>query len=128
MITPYSHPRVEGISRFAKEHAWNLMMADRLEEDEDPGSYDGVLMTLRDKPAAVKTAKRLLASGVAVVDLTIERPDVRIPRVVSDHTEIGRIAAAHFAERGFTNFAWFSTGWSNVHALRMKGFENGCPE
>ena len=127
MITPYSHPRVEGISRFAKEHAWNLMMADRLEEDEDPGSYDGVLMTLRDKPAAVKTAKRLLASGVAVVDLTIERPDVRMPRVVSDHAAIGRIAAAHFAERGFSNFAWFSSGWSNVHALRMKGFANGCP-
>ena len=85
-------------------------------------------MTLRDRPAAVKTAQRLIASGVAVVDLTIERPDVRMPRVVSDHAEIGRIAAVHFAERGFTNFAWFSSGWSNVHALRMKGFEDGCPE
>jgi len=128
MITPYSHPRAEGISRFAKEHAWNLMMADRLGEDEDPESYDGVLMTLRDRPAAVKTAKRLIASGVAVVDLTIERPDVRMSRVVSDHDNIGRIAAAHFAERGFTNFAWFSSGWSNVHSLRMKGFVDGCPE
>lgn len=128
MITPYSHPRAEGISRFAKEHGWNLMVADRLGEDEDPRAYDGVLMTLRDKPAAVKTAKRLAASGVAIVDLTIERPDVPLPRVISDHEAIGRIAAAHFAERGFMNFAWFSSGWSNVHALRMKGFANGCPE
>jgi LacI family transcriptional regulator len=72
--------------------------------------------------------RRLLASGVAVVDHTIERPDVPLPRVVSDHEKTGRIAAAHFAERGFTNFAWFSSGWSNVHALRMKGFEAGCPE
>jgi LacI family transcriptional regulator len=128
MITPYSHPRAEGISRFAKEHAWNLMVADRLGEDEDPRAYDGVLMTLRDKPAAVKAAKRLAASGVAVVDLTIECPDVPLPRVVSDHEEIGRIATDHFAERGFMNFAWFSSGWSNVHALRMKGFANRCPE
>jgi LacI family transcriptional regulator len=128
MITPYSHPRAEGISRFAKEHRWNLMVADRLGENEDPREYDGILMTLRDKPAAVKTAKRLAASGVAVVDLTIECPGVPLPRVVSDHEEIGRVAAEHFAERGFTNFAWFSSDWSNVHALRMKGFADGCPE
>ncbi len=128
MITPYSQPRTEGISRFAKEHAWNLMVADRLNDNEDPRDYDGVLMTLRDKPAAVRTAKRLIDSGVAIVDLTIERPDIPLPRVVSDHEAIGRIAAAHFAERGFTHFAWFSSGWSNVHALRMSGFVNGFPE
>ena len=70
----------------------------------------------------------MIDSGVAIVDLTIERPDIPLPRVVSDHEAIGRIAAAHFAERGFTHFAWFSSGWSNVHALRMSGFVNGFPE
>lgn len=127
MITPYSHPRAEGIARFAKQHAWNLMIADRLGKDEDPRSYDGILMTLRNKPVAIKTARHLAASGVAVVDLTIECPDLPLPRVVSDHEAIGRIAAEHFAERGFVNFAWFSSGWSNVHALRVRGFAHGCP-
>lgn len=103
------------------------MVADRLDEDEDPNSFDGVLLTLRDRPTAVKTAQRLIAAGAAVVDLTIECPDVALPRVISDHQEIGRIAAAHFVDRGFSHFAWFSTGWSNVHALRFKGFEEGTP-
>ena len=60
MITPYSQPRLEGISRFARAHGWNLMMEDRLLPDEDPRQYDGVLMTLRDAPEAVSAARRLL--------------------------------------------------------------------
>ena len=126
MITPYSQPRLEGISRFARAHGWNLMMEDRLLPDEDPRQYDGVLMTLRDTPEAVATARRLLRAKVPTVDLTIERPDVKLPRVVSDHAAIGRAAAAHFRERGFSSLAWFSSGWSNVHRLRYEGFRSGC--
>ena len=126
MITPYSLPRLEGISRFARAHGWNLMMADRLLPDEDPRRYDGVLTTLRDAPEAVATARRLLRAKVPTVDLTIERPDVKLPRVVSDHAAIGRAAAAHFRERGFFSLAWFSSGWSNVHRLRYEGFRAGC--
>lgn len=126
MITPYSQPRLEGISRFARAHGWNLMMEDRLLPDEDPRQYDGVLMTLRDAPEAVAAARRLLRAKVPTVDLTIERPDVRLPRVVSDHAAIGRAAAAHFRERGFSSLAWFSSGWTNVHRLRYEGFCSGC--
>ena len=126
MITPYSQPRLEGISRFARAHGWNLMMEDRLLPDEDPRQYDGVLMTLRDAPEAVAAARRLLRAKVPTVDLTIERPDVRLPRVVSDHAAIGRAAAAHFRERGFSSLAWFSSGWTNVHRLRYEGFCSEC--
>ena len=63
MITPYSQPRLEGISRFARAHGWNLMMEDRLLPDEDPRQYDGVLMTLRDAPEAVAAARRLTPPG-----------------------------------------------------------------
>jgi hypothetical protein len=102
------------------------MMEDRLLPDEDPRQYDGVLMTLRDAPEAVAAARRLLRAKVPTVDLTIERPDVRLPRVVSDHAAIGRAAAAHFRERGFSSLAWFSAGWTNVHRLRYEGFCSGC--
>ena len=127
MIEPYSQPRVEGIARHAKERGWNLMMADRLGRDEDPTSFDGVIMTLRDRPTTRQTAKRILASGIAVVDMTVECPDIAMPRVVSDHAALGRLAARHFAERGFENFAWYSSGWTNVHRLRMEGFRAELP-
>ena len=126
MITPYSQPRLEGISRFAREHGWNLMMEDRLLPDEDARQYDGVLMTLRDEPEAVSVARQLRQARIPTVDLTIERPDVKLPRVVSDHVAIGQTAAAHFRARGFANLAWFSSGWTNVHRLRYEGFCTGC--
>ncbi len=126
MFTPFSQPRLEGVSRFAREHGWNLMMEDRLLPDEDARQYDGVLMTLRDAPEAVAAARRLLRAKVPTVDLTIERPNVKLPRVVSDHAAIGRTAAAHFRERGFANLAWFSSSWTNVHQLRYEGFCAGC--
>ena len=128
MISPVSLQRMDGISRYAKEHRWNLMTADRLDESEDPSDYDGVLMTLRDNPAQVKTARRLIAAGVPAVDLTIERPDIALPRSIGDHRAIGRIAAKHFLDRGFTNFAWFATGRSHVHDLRRHGFRDAIPE
>lgn len=126
MFTPFSQPRLEGVSHFAREHGWNIMMEDRLLPDEDPRQYDGVMLTLRDSPEAVAAARQLAAADIPVVDLTIERPDVRLPRVVSDHAAIGRAAAAHFRARGFTNLAWFSSRWTNVHRLRYEGFRAGC--
>ena len=127
MISPVSLQRMDGIARCAKEHRWNLMTADRLDESEDPADYDGVLMTLRDNPAQVKTARRIIAAGVPAVDLTIERPDIELPRSISDHPAIGRLAAKHFLDRGFANFAWFSSGTSHVHDLRRRGFGDALP-
>ena len=51
----------------------------------------------------------------------MSRPDIKVPRVTSDHVGIGRLAAKHFAERNFRNVVWFSSGWGNVHALRYQG-------
>ena len=128
MISPYSQPRMDGISRFAKKHGWSLVPADRIEDYEDLSCFDGILMALRDKPALVKSALRIVAGLVPAVDVTIERPDIRLPRVVSDHFAIGRKVAQHFVERGFEKFAWFSSGWSHVHELRFEGFKSALQD
>ena len=39
-----------------------------------------------------------------------------------DDPLIGKLAAEHFAERRFTNVAWFSSKWGRVHRLRFTGF------
>ena len=121
MITPVSHQRIEGMSRFAREHGWLLSINDRLGGNTPSEDYDGVLVTLRTDERTVRYVRQMMSKGVPVVDLTVQRPSIDIPRVVSDHRQIGFIAGEHFKACGFRRVAWFSTGWTNVHALRVAG-------
>ena len=128
MVSPMSFPRTEGIARFAREHDWNLMIQDRLGYHPLAWSGDGIIATLRSDPVTFSSIARLMKRGIPTVDLTMSRPDVKVPRVTSDHEAIGRLAAEHFAERCFRNAVWFSTGWGPVHAMRFKGLSErlGC--
>ena len=121
MITPVSHQRIEGMSRFAREHGWMLTIHDRLGGNTPSEDYDGVLVTLRADERNVRYVRQMMAKNVPVVDLTIQRPRIEVPRVVSDHRRIGFLAGEHFKECGFKHVVWFSTGWTNVHALRVAG-------
>ena len=121
MVTPVSYKRIEGISKFAREHGWMLTIHDRLAGVEPGDNYDGILATLRSDEKVVRYIRRMAATGVSVVDLTIERPLIKVPRVVSDHRMIGFMAGEHFKDKGFRHVAWYSSGWTNVHALRVKG-------
>ena len=107
MISPMSAERVSGIARYAKEHGWNLMIQDRLGHTPLAWNGDGILATLRSDPVSFKSVSALMRRGIPLVDLTVSRPDVKVPRVTSDHAEIGRLAARHFAEREFRHLAWF---------------------
>ena len=121
MVTPVSRERIEGISRFAREHGWMLTIHDRLGGASPNEDYDGVLATLREDRQVLRYVERMTRRSVPVVDLTVQHPEIAVPRVISDHREIGRLAGEHFKERGFRLVAWFSTGWTNVHALRVEG-------
>lgn len=127
MISPMSAPRAVGIARYAREHDWNLMIQDRLGHHPLAWNGDGVIATLRSDPVSFGCIAKMMKRGLPVVDLTISRPDVKVPRVTSDHESIGRLAAEHFLERDFSSAAWFSTGWGNVHALRFKGLSDAFP-
>ena len=128
MISPMSSERVSGIARYAKEHGWNLMIQDRLGHSSLTWHGDGILATLRSDPVSFRNMEALMKRGIPLVDLTVSRPEVNVPRVVSDHVAIGRLAAQHFAEREFRHVVWFSTAWGNVHRLRYKGLSESCPE
>ena len=121
MITPISYLRIGGVSRFAKDHDWVLTIHDRLGGLPPSTDYDGVLVTLRADEKTLAFIKRMTKQGIPAVDLTIQHPHLRLPRVVSDHHQIGVLAGQHFMERGFRNVAWFSTGWTHVHELRFRG-------
>jgi LacI family transcriptional regulator len=62
------------------------------------------------------------AAPMPVVDLSLIRHEVLLPRVLGDHHLIGCLGAEHFLERGFRHFAWFSTLEDAVTRLRLRGF------
>jgi len=126
MISPMSAQRVAGIAQYAKEHAWNLLIMDWLGYHPVAWKGDGVLATLRSDPVTFGQIKKLMDRGVPIVDVTVNRPEVKVARVVSDHAEIGRLAGRYFAERRFAHTAWFSTSWGHVHRLRYDGFAEEC--
>ena len=122
MITPLSRLRIDGILGFAQENDWSLIFHDRLGGLAPSFDYDGILVTLRADEKTLAYIREAHRRGIPVVDLTIQRPKVKLPRVISDHKAIRRLAGEHFRERGLAHAAWFSTGWSNVHRSRMEGF------
>lgn len=122
MITPLSRLRIDGIVRYARQHDWALSFHDRLGGLMPSFKYDGILVTLRadmTMRAYIRAARR---RKIPIVDLTIQHPRIRLHRVISDHVAIGQMAGEHFREHGFTNAAWYSTGWTHVHNLRFEGF------
>ena len=126
VISPVSGQRLAGVARYAKEHGWYLMVQDRPSALPLVWRNDGALVTLRADAVMADCVRRLRRAGTPVVDMTINRPDIRLPRVTSDHAALGRIAAEHFAERDFRHAAWFSLGWSHVHRLRFDALAATC--
>ena len=127
MISPASAARMAGVAHYAREHNWHLMIQDRLGHRPLAWNGDGVVAALRSDATSVATILKIKKRGIPVVDITMSRPDIKVPRVTSDHVGIGRLAAEHFAERNFRNIVWFSTGWGNVHALRYGGLAEKTP-
>ena len=127
-MTPYVPWRIDGVRRFAREAGWNLIDASRLVGGLGGLAGwrgDGAIVTLRDDAETTAFVRRLRRAGIPAVDLSNQRPDIRIPRVCLDNVAIGRLAARHFAEYNHRHAAWFSTHWMNVHAQRFEGFCEG---
>ena len=127
-MTPHLPWRNDGVRRFARKAGWNLIDSSRLIGGLGGLAGwrgDGAIVTLRDDAETPAFVRRLRRAGIPVVDLSNQRPDIRIPRVCLDNVAIGRLAAAHFASFNHRHAAWFSTHWMNVHAQRFAGFSEG---
>ena len=122
LTQPVSHVRLGGIARYAKTHGWHLVIADRLARLPVGWTGDGALVSARGDEAVLAFIRGLVHKGIPVVDLTIDHPEIRVPRASGDHEACGRLAAEHLLSRHFTEAAWFSTIWSHSHGLRFKGF------
>ncbi len=116
----YDYRIHRGVARYAGQRLWHLngemCIWGRL-----PRGWkgDGILTALEFQPDLVRFIK---AAKVPVVDVSLNRPDIPLPRVVGDHYLIGALAAEHFLERGFHHFAWHANDTGFATQQRWRGF------
>ena len=123
MISSPVASRIDGVSRFAREHGWHLMFQDRL-GFAHPFDWvgDGVVATIRGDKREMAFLRHLAEQGIPIVDLTFDRPDFPCARVSCDHVAAGRLAAEHFLERNYRSLVFFSIDWGNVRERLWRGF------
>lgn len=116
----------EGISAYVSESDWVLKtftVTDAVETElvEKLGQlqFDGILAQFHREGPVLDFC---LAAGVPVVDMAAAQPQVDVPRVLLDEVAIGRMAAAHFVERGFRHFAFCSAYDHYALEDRLRGF------
>jgi LacI family transcriptional regulator len=86
----------------------------------DGWSGDGALVTLRDDAGMLSYVRRLRRQGVCIVDLSLSRPDVNLPRVAGDNAAIGRMAAEHFKSKRYKNPAYFTNVFRDSEGIAPK--------
>ena len=108
---------VTGIHHYVRQHErWQMFIEARSTEEEwsvPPGwRGDGIIARISN----TRLAADLRARRIPVVNVSgIQLPNVDFPRVSSDLNAHAGMAAKHFLDRGFKNFACFSlTGLSYV--------------
>ncbi|WP_422925419.1 XylR family transcriptional regulator [Singulisphaera sp. PoT] len=125
METSMAHGReiLHGVAEYVRENGpWTVHLDQRSLEDPPPPwikdwQGDGILARL--SPAL---AEAVLKTGIPTVDLDDQAPSSGLPTVQCDHEAIGRLAAEHLLERGFSRFAFLGYpqfGWSK---RRFEGF------
>ena len=116
----YDHRIHRGIARYAGRFNWHVN-CDMCVSGILPRSWvgDGIITYLTNR---ADLARFVSHAAVPVVDLTIIRHDIPLPRVVGDQEAIGRQAAEHFLERGFRHFVWCASNDLLLWEMRRRGF------
>ena len=130
----YGRRLCEGIVRFARERKdWLLRIVEFSEIRRNPRlrSHDGfIARVMNDEIADI-----LADTGKPVVDVFLEKPIPGFAGVDQNARMVGQMAARHFIEHRFTNFAFcgydgrrYSDDRRNafVHCLKLNHFECEC--
>jgi LacI family transcriptional regulator len=107
--TAYGRAILKGVSQYICEHEpWNVYFEQRSLQDPPPPwldqwGGDGIIS----RASTPKSARRVLRTGIPIVDLNDQVTNLGLPQIHSDHAAIARMAAAHLMDRGFRHFAYF---------------------
>ena len=121
----------EGIVRYAREAGWSLNLHTmRTGSLPEPEEIDGVLCILGGVGSRVDMTEFAKRVDVPIVDMHSDDAEtVPAGRVLIDNLRIGRMAADHFQERGFTNCLFACKSLVDHSARdRWLGFSEGLKE
>lgn len=120
----YARGLLEGITAYVRENGpWSLRLPE-LHRGAPPPAWlrswrgDGVLARIETEEIAA-TVRRI---GLPTVDVSAARRVPELPWVETDDEAIGRLAASHFRERGFRNFAFCGESRFNWSVWRQTSF------
>jgi len=120
----------EGVITYAQDKAWEIryldpddVVAARLAD------FDGFIARVTTR----KIGRTLKATGKPVIDVFYSFPEFGFSIVKEKHEAIGKMAAEHFIDRKFVNFAYCPYGGGKTssycrtaYALRLKRAGHGC--
>ena len=111
-----------GIARYAREADWHLPSR-HLYDMSVPNGWkgDGLLTTHGGSPELWAFIRRQSRRQPTVL-IGRNSPGLQVPQVYEENPAIGKLAARHFLDRGFRNFAWFSPIAGDVAVDRREGF------
>ncbi|MEM1221870.1 MAG: DNA-binding transcriptional regulator [Verrucomicrobiota bacterium] len=126
VLGSYDQSAHEGIAKYASQHGWHLNIS-ILKDFQLPENWqgDGIITSLNDSAALENF---VLSADVPVVDLSIWRKDIHLPRVVADNAAIGRLGAKHFIETGHQYCAWFALAGNPVSQARYEAYRDALAE
>ena len=126
----YTHERHAGIAHYAREAHWMLdcrLLAFRASGARHlqylSGSrYDGIIAYMSIESPWLRHLVR--NAKVPVVDLGMDYPQDRYPRVLADNFRIGQVGAEHLLARGFTDLLFYSHSFDTYATRRrLAGFQ-----
>ena len=122
VLGSYDQSAHEGIARYASQHGWHLNVS-ILKDFQLPKHWqgDGIITSLNNSTPLEDFVRK---ATVPVVDLSIWREDIDLPRVVADNAAIGRVGAEHFLETGHKNCAWFALAMNPVARARYEAYRD----
>ena len=120
LLGSYDQSAHEGIAEYAGQNGWHLNVS-ILKEFQLPEHWqgDGIIASLNHNNSLIDFVKK---AHVPVVDLSIWRDDIDLPRVVADNSAIGQLGAEHFLNMGHQHFAWFALNNDPVGQMRYVAY------
>ncbi len=112
----------EAIGRYAKDAGWHLATRSMMEA-ADPSGWqgDGMLVNDTEAPRLARFIRAQVKKQPTVL-FGANHSGISGPCVEEDNVECGRLAAEHFLNRGYRNFAWICISRGKVERDRRAGF------
>jgi LacI family transcriptional regulator len=112
---------MRGVAHYAVQAGWHLDMQMSLTGNL-PETWNGDGVIVMPSPKLQGMHHLLETATCPVVAMNLSEPQLKLHRVAFDSEAIGSAAAAHFLERAFKSFAWYSSDWAKVEELRCNGY------